>query len=550
MAAGSIDVVRMVVDADADPVPLLHANDSSPPDIGPAQLALAAPTPQHIKFLRHAGYRASLTTHIIFDGQPWGFIMALNKQPAQLSAAAIQVGDVLAHVLPVSISRLQQSTILARTVAAERLSYDLERDFSGSSRLIDNLADNSDRLLERVDADALVLKIGDSFVEIGEVPIPPLEFLKLRDKLDEGVAMANRLSELLDMNPQQIRTSAGGAYLELGDDGEDYVFFVRREEQSELRWIRNGHAPDLPRDTVVGDDGEDDAISIATIAGESRVFLPYEADVFRILRRALFAMRSAELREMADRARLAADRDRARLRASLTESLQANVVGEVASALSHELNQPLTAIANYVGAARKRLRDRDDSTDVRVIDAMDAAISQAERAGDLIHRLRRLVEQGDLELEPIEIKPFVDTAVALVTDLLGLTPGQIECVIAPNLPELMADDLQVEQVLVNLLRNAFQAMEGKIAPRAALNVALDRSKAYVTFRLRDYGPGLSAEVEHTLFRPFYSTRRSGMGIGLALCASIVKAHGGTIAAANWEHGAEFSFSLPVDAADQ
>ncbi|HVC61543.1 MAG TPA: PAS domain S-box protein [Acetobacteraceae bacterium] len=218
-------------------------------------------------------------------------------------------------------------------------------------------------------------------------------------------------------------------------------------------------------------------------------------------------------------------------------------MGEMAAALAHELNQPLTASANYIAAALRLIDGaRPDLAHIR--QALTLASAQTLRSGEIIRRLRAFVERGETARRAEHLHVLVEEATALA--LVGLGDRGVTVTYArdPNLPPVIADRVQVQQVLLNLLRNAVEAMEA--GPVRALTLGTARWDSMVVVSVADTGSGIPAAIEAQLFQPFVTTKSAGMGIGLSVCRSIVEAHGGRLwVEPNPGGGSVFRFTLPV-----
>jgi two-component system, LuxR family, sensor histidine kinase DctS len=236
------------------------------------------------------------------------------------------------------------------------------------------------------------------------------------------------------------------------------------------------------------------------------------------------------------------------------ERLQATArlatVGEMASLLSHELNQPLAAIASFATGSINLLRSG-------AIDGVEGAMlriaQQAERAGKVIRSVHDFVRRRDQAREPVAPQALVDAVMPLVNlqaRKLGVT---VVTRLPSALPEVLCDRTMVEQVLLNLARNAMQAMDEARVARPSLTVQARRSgpnedggKAWVEFAVIDVGPGISPEVQQQLFTPFFTTKAEGMGLGLSLCRTVVEQHGGYLGfEPNVPQGTIFRFTLPA-----
>lgn len=221
--------------------------------------------------------------------------------------------------------------------------------------------------------------------------------------------------------------------------------------------------------------------------------------------------------------------------------------GQLAAALAHELNQPLTAISNYAAVLQELTSAVGDGHGDMVRDAAMKISDQADRAGQIIRRLRGFVAKRESEQEPQDLNQTIDESLAL--GLVGSSYGnlQVKTNLAPDLPLVRIDRVQIQQVMINLLRNAVDAMEN--SPRRELRVATARDgETFVQVSVADTGAGLAPEVLATLFQPFITTKGKGLGIGLSICRSIVESHGGKLwVDPNDGGGAVFRFRLPVAA---
>jgi two-component system sensor kinase FixL len=222
-----------------------------------------------------------------------------------------------------------------------------------------------------------------------------------------------------------------------------------------------------------------------------------------------------------------------------------NELGEMASTLAHELNQPLSAIANYVQGCIKLVARMPEEQVAPLQGALQETAKQALRAGDIIRHLREFVTRGETDRRPEDIKNLIEEAGALA--LVGSRERGIrtEFDFAPNSDTVMADRVQVQQVLTNLMRNAMEAM--KDSEKKELRIrTLPSEDQRVTVEVSDTGPGISEEIAGQLFQPFVTTKPGGMGIGLSISRRIIQSHGGDLVVSrNEAGGATFTFSLPT-----
>jgi two-component system sensor kinase FixL len=233
------------------------------------------------------------------------------------------------------------------------------------------------------------------------------------------------------------------------------------------------------------------------------------------------------------------------LQSELVHVSRLTALGEMASALAHELNQPLSAITNYVTGSRQLLA-RDEPPLDKVRGGLDKASEQALRAGQIIRRLREFVARGETERQPEPLRQLLEEASALA--LVGARERGIDVrfEIDHEVHLVVADKVQVQQVVLNLIRNAIDAMEE--SPRPSIHIGARRyCEGMVEVSVRDTGPGLSEEVAARLFHPFVTTKETGMGIGLSISKTIVEAHGGRLWGENSVGGgAVFRFTLRAD----
>lgn len=233
-------------------------------------------------------------------------------------------------------------------------------------------------------------------------------------------------------------------------------------------------------------------------------------------------------------------------------------MGEMASSVAHELNQPLTAITNYCNGLVSRIKSRQISED-DVLAALDKTARQAQRAGQIIQRIRSFVKRSEPNRTLSDINVMVAEALELAEIELRRRNVRLSHYVAARLPKLMVDPILIEQVLVNLLRNAAESIEQARRPPGRRSVELRvipkqvDEQPVVEFSVLDSGQGLAPEVLERLYEAFFSTKVEGMGIGLNLCRTIVESHHGRMQAENIYNGAEvagcrFSFWIPVSGA--
>jgi len=221
-----------------------------------------------------------------------------------------------------------------------------------------------------------------------------------------------------------------------------------------------------------------------------------------------------------------------------------NIMGEMASGLAHELNQPLSAISTYCQAGLRIIDSFEDKPE-KLIHALEHASIQSQRAGEIIRRMRRFTSKGAVRRKPVNINQVIKNVLGFIESELSRKQIKLELDLAEDLPEAVADEIQVEQVILNLLHNAIEAMFSSSDNTRLLRVSSMRSTAdSVQVTVKDSGPGMDAATLDRIFDTFFTTRKNGMGLGLAISRSIVEAHGGKLwAESPAGSGAIFHFTV-------
>ena len=229
----------------------------------------------------------------------------------------------------------------------------------------------------------------------------------------------------------------------------------------------------------------------------------------------------------------------AQVQSELLHIARLNDMGQLASALAHELSQPLSAISAYVGGARRLVETGNLE---RALEGYDKAVAQVARAGEVIRRLREFVRKSDGQRGPEDLGQTIAGALELAVSDAQRESLFVDVTVADNARTALIDRVQIEQVLVNLFRNAVEAMAEVEHKR--LVVTTRRSGVEIYVEVADNGPGLADEILARLFQPFTTTKATGMGVGLSLCRSIIESQGGEISASNAAAGgAVFRFSV-------
>jgi C4-dicarboxylate-specific signal transduction histidine kinase len=234
------------------------------------------------------------------------------------------------------------------------------------------------------------------------------------------------------------------------------------------------------------------------------------------------------------------------MRHRITHLTRVSTMGEMASSIAHEVNQPLTAIATYAQACRRMLESGEAGLS-EAQDVLTRIANEALRAGGIIHRLKDMVRRQESRWTECDVNALIRDLQQLASVDARLHGVKLEFDLAPEVPPVLADAIQVQQVVLNLIRNGIDAVEGVERETREVLVRTERDgPRLLRVSVTDNGSGLTKEAAQNLFQPFFTTKKEGMGMGLSICRSIIAAHRGRIAfEPNAGPGATFFFTLPV-----
>ena len=383
----------------------------------------------------------------------------------------------------------------------------------------------------------------------------------------------NRVREQLTESHQRFTTvlEALDASISVAPLGSDEMLFANKLYRQWFGTSANGHLQliaqaGMPQSST-NDEASDDVDSFAglpisalpdTEAERTELYIPTLEKWLEVRTRYLSWV-DGRLAQMVIATDITSQRLAEEQAATQTERAQAAsrliTMGEMASSVAHELNQPLTAINNYCNGMLSRIKGKQISEE-DLISALEKTAKQAHRAGQIIQRIRAFVKRSEPNRTPSEVSVMVTEAVELAEIELRKFNVRLNPYVAERIPLLLVDPILIEQVLVNLLRNAAEAIDHALRQTPQRIVELRvvprrlEDKPVVEFSVQDTGRGLSPEVEARLYEAFYSTKPEGMGIGLSLCRSIVESHLGRMTAQNLYNGDEvvgcrFSFWIPM-----
>jgi signal transduction histidine kinase len=239
------------------------------------------------------------------------------------------------------------------------------------------------------------------------------------------------------------------------------------------------------------------------------------------------------------------------LQMELAHANRITTMGQLTASIVHEVNQPITAAVSYALAARRWL-NADPPNFREVDDALSLIVKEGNRAGEVVGRIRDLIKKAPPRKDRVEINGAIREVIELTYSEAVKNGVSVQTQFAESLPIIQGDRVQLQQVMLNLIINAIQAMSGLAAGVRELRITTENTESEgVRLAVRDSGPGLSSENFQRLFEPFYTTKPNGMGMGLSICRSIIEAHGGRLWATGQPRGALFQFTIPTNsAADQ
>ena len=222
-----------------------------------------------------------------------------------------------------------------------------------------------------------------------------------------------------------------------------------------------------------------------------------------------------------------------------------SVMGEMAAGLAHELNQPLTGAINYSSGCLRRLKS-DTFDKEKIIQGLERAVESATMAADIIRHLREFTQKGGINKDIVALNEVVIKIVKLIATEIKRHQTSITLQLSPNLPDIVANETQLEQVILNFIRNSLDAMDNIDVEKREIIITTDQSLDKVRLFVIDFGNGIKSNAELNLFDAFYTTKSEGMGLGLSISRTIIEEHNGTITASNNpDGGACFSFELPA-----
>ncbi len=548
----TLNVMRSIPNINGEHIPILgmsgevaNAESDTPLDLTFSKLRAVAPV--HVEYLNNMGVGGSLSISLITNGELWGLVACHHYRPRLVPSSRLRFAELLGGTTSALLQSIENTSQLKKNIEAEKTAFFIEQQVRAGLPLRDLVTQQADTLMTLVDAQGLFLVLGDEVVKAGTTPDPALDYAALHALNAEGVATTDALSNVVEMSEDQTALVAGAAYLNLSDDGRDYLVLLRSHYHQTIRWAgKPGKIETTDKDGITRLSPRGSfALWQEERRGKSKPFDAIDRDTLRILRRALFALNSVERERQALEAQKKAEAEEMRLRHALLDAARASSLGELASAIAHELNQPLSAISNYVSACQQEFKNAGMPVPPQAKELIDTAVAETARAGELVRRVRDFISRGDLKPEFIDLNQVIRQGVGLA-QVASNAPGlETRFLLDPGLPKVLADPVQIGQVLLNLARNGITAMEH--AHAKVLTIETSQGPDFVEVAVRDTGQGIPQDAQAFIFEPFHASTTKGMGIGLSLCRSIIEAHSGRIWAQPSDAGATLMFLLPLQA---
>jgi light-regulated signal transduction histidine kinase (bacteriophytochrome) len=531
------NVVRAIPDVHKLPAPLV-SNGADELDM--SDCALRSISPIHIQYLKNMGVAASMSVSIVLERGLWGMIVCHGSRPATVPYEMREACKQLAAALSQQIETIDLKHRAWEAQQLARRREDALAQLAGADAVEAEIKRRLPQILELIPASGVVVCHHGSIATYGLTP-PAGEIGALCGWARRHDATApystNALSDAFAPAREYKQRASGVLAITAGAEDPLQIMWLRPEHVETVEWAGNPHKatgdgpplePLTPRWSF--------ALWSETVRGRAQPWSRSEIGAAQRLREGL--------ERIGGRQRLKS------LQSKVIHMSRVNAMGTMASAIAHEINQPLMIIRNYAAGLTHMLERRGDP-DPELADILGRVSDQALRAGDIIRHLRDLVAGGESSMSPALARDVVETACSIAL-LDASRIGVASHIAVPGDLHVLADSVQIQQVIINLVRNGLEAVEGleEGRPRKLTITGSRVSSGFVQITVRDSGDGLLEEVREKLFSAFNTSKQEGLGIGLSICRTIVEAHGGRI----WvdeprEGGTAFSFTLQEAPAD-
>jgi light-regulated signal transduction histidine kinase (bacteriophytochrome) len=525
------NTVRAIPDVGYVPAPLMPDGARG---LDMSDCALRSISPFHIQYLKDMGVTASLSVSIVLGQDLWGLIVCHGCQPVLVP---YEMREACKHLAAALSQQIETIEIKQRARQDERLARrreDTLAQLAGAVAVEAEIRRRLPEMLEVVPAQGVVVCHQGSITSFGLTP-SDAEVAAL-------CAWARRQDSATPYSTDALSKAFAPAGAYEGRASGLLAITAGAEEPVEILWLRPEHLQTIDWGGEPGTDSRNGrssrmlssrrsfAVWRESVRGRAQPWTSSEIDAAQRLREGI--------ERILQRQRLKS------LQAKVIHMSRVNAMGAMASAIAHELNQPLTVIRNYA-VALTRMLERGSDPDPEILDILHRVSDQAIRAGEIISHLRDLVAGGRSSMYPTPVRGIVESACSMAL-LDAPRMGVATHIDIPHDLQILADGVQVQQVVMNLVRNALEAMD-ELEDGRTRELAITARRlppGFVQLSVRDSGDGLEEAVREKLFSPFNSSKGEGLGIGLSICRTIVEAHGGRIWVDRREGGGTaFSFTL-------
>ncbi len=463
-----------------------------------------------------------LVLPIVMRNRLWGIILCLNTDDFCPPLIDLRLFSFAAQMVSMSVSRSESVRRLHAFRVSQDASARLEFEFENRTKAHDALKHVLPDILHEYGFEVAQVSFGGESFQFGIDDTISLNIDAFMAEEDNGITIVDQMSPKEMMVELSDSVCSEGAFMALSDSGEDYVFLGRRDFG--LRDIDEG-AGNLQTPLRPLSQG-------------------YQIEALQPLRQSIQLLFRAERERALEAEKMISDVKNTKMRIEIINASRNTTISELAGSLAHELNQPLTAVMNFAKACQIELENADVVIPADIVGMMDDTIEQAARAGNLLNKLRRFIESGEISRSEEDIHELLEYGFNLALDLTRTENIEAIKHLDASSTKIFADRIQFEQVILNLVRNAADALFETDNPQITIRTQNTENQG-IMIQVIDNGPGVPADLVPQLFTPLAAGRPDGMGLGLSICRKIVEAHGGRIKYERENGQTVFSFTTPL-----